>query len=405
MIIRKIKPEEYFKTCYISSRVFELENKQPEDEAAELKRIQEDPHNRFERNYLERWAAFKDDDKTMMAYFLSVPFECYYDGALCKLGGIGNVSTLPQYRNEGAIRACFDKFLKDAYEDDYALSYLYPFSHAFYRKFGYEVCEASRSYTLDFRALSKIEVQGNIELVDDRQKLLRCVQEVHDGMPKYNLISIHDSKDYNSIIYNMNCKTFNYIYTDKKGVAKGHLRYHKDIQNGRSVMVCDKFTFADDEGLRGVLKAAQLCSTTYDLINFRLSAYYDFDISQYVCDYNRYHNECKEYYPGMVRVINVDKILRMSRYKGDGEISIKIKDEQVPQNNGIFKVVFKDGRAESVEKGTSFDVEMDIATFSKLIMGVIPADRVRDVRSINIVDATNIEKVFYKKPIVMVDGF
>ena len=76
----------------------------------------------------------------MMSTFTVSDFTVQFDGSPCQLGGIGGVATLPQYRRRGGIRACFREALPDMYGSGYDFSYLYPFSTAYYRKFGYENC-------------------------------------------------------------------------------------------------------------------------------------------------------------------------------------------------------------------------------------------------------------------------
>ena len=88
----------------------------------------------------QHWGAF-DDDGTLMAHMINNQYMSWLDGTLIRNGGIGAVSTLPEYRRTGAVREIFKALLPHAYADGEVISTLYPFSHSFYRKFGYEtVC-------------------------------------------------------------------------------------------------------------------------------------------------------------------------------------------------------------------------------------------------------------------------
>ena len=88
----------------------------------------------------QHWGAF-DDDGTLMAHIINNQFISNLDGTQVRNGGIGAVSTLPEYRMEGGVKEIFKVLLPHAYADGEVISTLYPFSHAFYRKFGYEtVC-------------------------------------------------------------------------------------------------------------------------------------------------------------------------------------------------------------------------------------------------------------------------
>ena len=76
-----------------------------------------------EKDDATHWAAF-DEDGEMMSTFTVSDFTVQFDGSPCKMGGIGGVATLPQYRRRGGIRACFREALPDMYGSGYDFSYL-----------------------------------------------------------------------------------------------------------------------------------------------------------------------------------------------------------------------------------------------------------------------------------------
>ena len=129
MVIRQLKQEEKFMAGRISGicfheRIDDLAKKRQECEEAKE----------------EDWGAF-DEKGTLMARIINNRYTSYVDGQEIQNGGIGAVSTLPEYRNTGSVRNIFEKLLPYAYENGEVISTLYPFSHQFYRKFGYEtVC-------------------------------------------------------------------------------------------------------------------------------------------------------------------------------------------------------------------------------------------------------------------------
>ena len=86
---------------------------------------------------IRHWGAFTDDGELMSSLSVT-PFSIRFDGSVCPMAGIGAVQTLPPYRRRGGIAACFASALPELYADGYLFSYLFPFSTAFYRRFGYE---------------------------------------------------------------------------------------------------------------------------------------------------------------------------------------------------------------------------------------------------------------------------
>ena len=126
MNVRKLTQQEKFDARLIATLAFHQRMEDPEKERRES-----------EADPTEDWGAF-DGDGRLMAHMIHHRFEFRLDGQWIPAGGIGAVSTLPEYRNHGAVRAIFRELLLQAHQEGQVLSALYPFCHAFYRKFGYE---------------------------------------------------------------------------------------------------------------------------------------------------------------------------------------------------------------------------------------------------------------------------
>ena len=69
------------------------------------------------------FGTFLDDDETICGVVNSREYLCRFDGGTYKLGGVGGVSTLPQYRRGGVIRACMTASLKDMYANDFTFAF------------------------------------------------------------------------------------------------------------------------------------------------------------------------------------------------------------------------------------------------------------------------------------------
>jgi predicted acetyltransferase len=68
-----------------------------------------------------------------------VPAAVQIGSARVSMGGIGNVSTLPEEQNHGYASALMRDTLRVLREQGFWTSVLFPFSFSFYRKFGYEL--------------------------------------------------------------------------------------------------------------------------------------------------------------------------------------------------------------------------------------------------------------------------
>ena len=101
MIVRKTRSEESIRVNELFAIAFE----QP---------MEKGPATEEERG-LCHWAAFEENAGEMMSTLTVTDFSVGFDGHLCKMGGIGGVATLPQYRRRRGIRGCFQAALPDMY--------------------------------------------------------------------------------------------------------------------------------------------------------------------------------------------------------------------------------------------------------------------------------------------------
>ena len=152
MEIRRLTENEHFEANLISCIAFHMHMEDREKAREEGRKLT-----------TEDWGAFSEDGK-IMARIMNHRFDSWVDGKLVPNGGIGGVSTLPEYRNTGAIRAIFDKLIPEAYRNGEIISTLYPFNHAFYRKFGYETACWRNDYEFAPAVLKGYRFDGTAEM-------------------------------------------------------------------------------------------------------------------------------------------------------------------------------------------------------------------------------------------------
>ena len=103
MNVRKIDGSERFDAYLISTYCF---HSRIDDVESERERV--------EGETTEDWGAFTDDG-ILAARILNNRFTFYMDGVPVCAGGIGAVSTLPEYREKGAIREIFRELLPEGF--------------------------------------------------------------------------------------------------------------------------------------------------------------------------------------------------------------------------------------------------------------------------------------------------
>lgn len=394
MIVRKIKPEERRRTEELFSIAFATP-------------LSEDAYP------LEKYAAFLDDNETMTSCLSVTPYSVNFDGSQVNMAGIGGVSSLPHYRRTGGIRGCFEAMLPTLYREGYMLSMLYPFSTNYYRKFGYEVWSRGVRYELILSYLPAMPKVGHAMLVDadNRKECLADIQALTELWEMhYNGMAKLDQRAYGFVTeadpYRK--QEFVYVYYDSVGVPAGYMVFRKEVLTEGQRLVCSRFVFRDKTGLLGLLALAKSFAADYKSIVFVLPR--SLRIDPVIDEWAFSAITRSDTSLGMVRFINVEAALLAASYRGEGEITLDIWDNQIPENNGVFYVRFRDGRAIQVEhtEQKTADLRMEISEFSRFLMGAVDTSAL--AYSDRVAGYTEQKRgvlgnIFYEKPCFLTEYF
>lgn len=398
MIIRKIEgTEEYKRTLEVFAIAFEAEKAEDAGSDSDMVRVLNQPANREERYWQERWAAF-DESGAMMGFLIGFPATVRFDGheALCTC--IGGVSSLPQYRGRGVIAGCFRRHLTDSYRSGAVFSYLYPFSTVFYRQFGYEVCAQTVEWSFDTATIPAFpEVRGQAVLNEDRSVYEELCEVYRRFAADYNMSFVREECDWNRVISHRPARDsrYTYVWKNEAGQPKGALTFRKDYDEGagQSVMVCQSFCYTDEEGLKGLLGFIRSFRSHMQRVRIPLpqNAALERALPEVSGRCGR-----KVSFTGMGRIINVRKALELARYQGSGRIALQISDPCLEANNRVFRVAFQDGRCACVEEGGTPDVSLGVGDLSRLLLGGCGVFEMTDDRQ---------RQIFYPKKLFICDFF
>lgn len=412
MIARLLKPEESWRWNQVMAAAFEWDFDLEKAKAEAAREKTEEELREQARNRC--FGALSDDGKILYGCVNSREYTCRFDGGAYKLGGIGGVSTLPPYRHNGAIRASLSASLRDMYENGFTFSYLYPFSTQYYRKFGYEVGAEARRWVMPLADIRPKDVGGTIEQIfpgDDFSPLL----EVYDAcFADCNMSAVRDRYDAGlEKAKLMEEHRYVYVWRNEAGAPRGLMIAHKTREDGAVVMDCNHtfgaqnengFLFCDMEALSALLFFVKSAfSADYDKISFTTRR--EIDLTSLVGENNS--ASCSMFWNGMLRVVNVRRVLENCNCRGTGCVRIAVEDTILPENCGTWKLTFEPGQVNFVEKTEEQpDVSLTINAFSALICGA------RDVHSLAWIPdavvhnaAAPFAGVFYAKPCFMLDLF
>ncbi len=393
MLVRKTRPEEARRINEIFSICFEMP----------YSSCPCDPDN----DDCVHWAAY-DDDGEMMSSITVPEFTIRFDGTACKMAGIGAVETLPQYRRLGGIRGCFEALLPELYQNGFAFSYLYPFSTAYYRQFGYECCVQKYTWEIDLGQLALPRLGGRFLLAEKNRPLTQAIQTIDQVWEQYfNMMVQHKDDDYQWTTEADPAakQEFTYVWFNRDHAPKAYTTF-RIAPADRSIQ-CSRFCFADREGFLGLLEIFRSMAADHGKARFPTPALTSLQylMPEWSLGAARWELQASS---GMVRVVNAEKVLKMAKYLGSGQVVLEIQDPQIPENNGRFSVAFQNGRASHVCRTEDApDAVMAISTFSALISGVSNWAEAKYTFSGLEVLSENpcLEQVFFPKPRMIVDFF
>ena len=403
MIVRKIKSHEIKRVQEFCALAFEYGMKDSEKAPETIyEEVSRHPQCRQDMHWQSQWAAFEDDDRTMLSTLTVIPYPAHFDGHPMLMMGIGGVSTLPQHRRRGGVRACFERALPDMYEQGASFSYLYPFSTAYYRKFGYETaCEQNR-FKLLLSGLPQVSVPGSCELLEPGVDLKDGIRRVDRAwQSRYNLMVTDEDIEYRWVdqANPFRDQEYTYLYRAADGEPKGYVTFRLEKDGADRNLFCPRMLFTDTEGFYGLLRLILSLASDHRYVIFSLPT--DIELAPLLPEWSMGVVQVQREMIGMARAVNVEKVLRMARTRGEGTLVLEIRDGQIDQNNGRFEIRFGNGGVGAVERVSKpADIEMGIQDFSRLIAGRYGMDALPCLPGIRMRCSPEIAaKVFFQKPL------
>jgi len=340
------------------------------DIAFAMERRPRDPHRPQDPDvHLDIRAAFNEAG-VMMGLFHLIPYTVWYEGHQVGMGGIGGVATLPEYRRYGSIRAIFTYSLQEMYERGMLVSALYPFSYAYYRQFGYDIAFLRRRLKIEVKEFAKFRSDESVSqwMPGDDEGPLRAV---YDRFAREtNMMVCRDDKSWEWKLKAdpFEKRRYTYLWHDASGEPTSYVIFRvEDIaQYVRHLHVQD-FACQGPGGTQGLFALLRNMSAAYEQFIWEMPTWIDpnslFDEP----------NAAKQKVEprGMARIINVGEALRLMRHpQAQGSYTLGVRDAQLPQNDGVWRVEFGGGQAQAKKVQTSqADWTLDIRAFTQLALG------------------------------------
>ena len=170
-------------------------------------------------------------------------------------------------------------------------------------------------------------VRGHCVLVDasNRMDLLADVRRIDKVWQKrYNLMVCGEEWEYRFITEANPYQTcsYTYLYYKEDGTPSAYLTFHSEDTPGGKVIAATRLLFTDVCGLFGILTLMRGFASDYTAVRFSLPEECEIEplipeLSLNACTRTRRNM-------GMMRVIHVQKALELARYRGSGELTLRI---------------------------------------------------------------------------------
>lgn len=412
MECRILKEDEIWQSNLVQAVSFErpFDEKEEKNKTYDIIKVNKDrnkvlPSDNFEeRTY---WGVFCED-KMASTLFVN-NYTVNFDGHCVLMGGIGGVATLPQYRKNGCVRNCFNFLLQDLYNKGFVFSTLYPFSQAYYRKFGYECGAFSKEITISMDAIPDISYKGSVTQLMPGDSTEPLTQIYNEFYKDYNMSVIRKAFEKDMDLYQMlKDRRYVYIYRDADNQPKG---FFIGKRNEGSLLNCTP-DFTYNNGF--IALSAQAYAAMLSFIKSSFASRFNnvkIIVPQNInLDYLFFENNKISYhldYNAMTRVVNVKKALELCKCKGNGEINISVKDNQIAENNAVWKITFAENMQNKVIKThQKADICMPINSFTNLLYGAAGSDDIKMMPEVNVINENiDYSQIFYYKKCALVDLF
>ncbi len=385
MEIRRLLPEERFEADLVSNTAFHMRMEDPEKARENsLKQTADD------------WGAF-DEGAHVMARIINNRFESVIDGTAVWTGGIGAVSTLPEYRSTGAVRAIFSSLLPDACRRGEVFSTLYPFNQAFYRKFGYDTVCPMNVYRMPPEVLRDYRFTGRAVQWKPGDSIGEYLELFNSFSLGFNLAVLRDEKrfrrDHFDGLYYRDRK-FAYLLKDGEETCAGLI--FQDVRHDpAAILRVEDLAWRGRKGFLALLGFLSRFSADYGEIDLPLPT--GTELYSLVHSAKEYDISKETRHNYMIRPVNAAKLLSAMR-RFPGRFVIRVRDDLIPENNGAFAV--EEGRV--IETGEKADLSVDIRALGVMASGSVSLSEAALREDVEILgNRETLERVFVRKPVLV----
>ena len=357
------------------------------------------------------------DDQQLLGGMQLHDFSMNVFGALIAAGGVGYVAVDLLHKKEAMAKELLTFFVRRCRERDQPIALLYPFRPDFYKKMGFGYGAKISQYRVRPSSLPRGPSKAHVRRLSasDAPLLTDCYNRFCAA--RHGMIE-RVERDVQASFGNPENKIIGY---EKDGRIEGYLNFsfkpYRSDTFLRNDIVVRELVYEHAQALAELLTFLHTQADQIDSIFFNLQ---DDSFHHLLFDpRNGTDNSIATLYQEsntqgvgiMYRVVNTRALFERLAHRDFGgqtcKLKLTINDSFLPENGGELVVHFRSGHA-TVQEGGDYDlaIQLDIAEFSALLMGVVSFTALQRYSLATISDARDvgtINRLFLaeEKPICM----
>lgn len=282
-------------------------------------------------------------------------------GKLFKMGGLTGVGTYPEYTNMGLMNELIKVGLGKMREKKQWISYLYPYSIAYYRRKGWEIISEHLTFTLKDTQIPKYpDLPGYVERVPIDDKVL---MDMYDRFAKTNHGSmIREKLEWDEYWRWENEDERNAaVYYDGNSEPMGYLMYwiEDDVFHIKEII------YLNQEARKGLWNFIHAHDSMIDKLEGHV---YKNEPIAYLLDDSQIMESIEPYFMG--RIVDVAAFLKEYPFATKGRpFHFVVTDPIAEWNEGIFGLSWsKDGAIQISREKVGRPVKLNIQTLTAMMM-------------------------------------
>ncbi len=317
MIIRKLKENDVFQHERVASQAFVYDCDVDSKE------------NTLPCEFM--LGAFCDDNKTLMADIEIEHRTCFFGKNKLSCAAVGGVASKPEFRNKGAVRKIFESLFNDEkYNNNADISILYPFSAAYYRKFGYESVGRAVEIRVPFAEFSHIPKCSDVFLYEEQDN--ERFFELYNNSASRNTLAFERKDTLHFTFEPYKTMLYTYVLNDYSSYASFFIDRKADT------VFVKEIEYLNKSALLKILGFLRSFEGNQKYICF-LKLSENSPVINYISDTHKAKMKLSS--TGAARVLDVESVLNKKEYpECNGSFTVGFVDS-IRKNNAVFSIEYE----------------------------------------------------------------